>query len=64
MQSIWLDPFRVKLIPGDDPLAVAAASMLQRFPGPLPTRIGGGRFDGVTVDDVYIYPAPLPTTVP
>jgi hypothetical protein len=64
MQSPWLDPLRVKLIAGDDPLALAATNILKKFPSPLPTRIAGGRFGDVTVDDVYIYPPSLPATVP
>ena len=64
MKSPWLDHFRVKVIAGNDPLAVAAVDIHQKFPGPLPTRIGGGRFGGVTVDDVYVYPATLAATIP
>lgn len=64
MQSMWLDPYRVKLVTGDDPLTIAAADIHQRFPGRMATRIGGGRFGGLTIDDVYIYPTSLPATVP
>lgn len=63
MQSIWLDPFRVKLINADDPLAKAAVEIHQRFPGRLATRFGGNMFGGISVDDVYIYPSPLPAAV-
>src|SRR5947207_15032852 len=33
MQSPYLDPFRVKLISAEDPLANAAAEINRRFPG-------------------------------
>jgi len=64
MQSIYLDPFRVKLISADDPLAKAAVDIHKRFPGRRPTRFGGMTFGGISVDEVYIYPSPLPAPVP
>ena len=56
MSSFFLDPFLVKLIPANDPLAQAALDINRRFAGNLPTRLGGQRFGGLTVDGVYIYP--------
>ena len=38
MQDPNFDPFRVKLIKPDDPLAQAAIEILQRFPAKVPTR--------------------------
>jgi hypothetical protein len=64
MQSIYLDPFRVKLIGADDSLAKAAVEIHRRFPGRTATRFGGKTFGGISVDEVYIYPSPLPTPVP
>jgi hypothetical protein len=64
IQSPYLDPFRVKLISADDPLAKAAAEIKRRFPGRMATRFGGKSFGGISVDDVYIYPSPLPAAVP
>lgn len=65
MQSPYLDPFRVKLICGDDPLAQAAVDIHERFPSPRASRFGGTSFGGLSVDDVYVYPypSPLPTAV-
>ena len=63
IQSPYLDPFRVKVIGGGDPLASAAVEVNSRFPGPIPTRFGSRRFGGLTVDDVYIYPKTLPVAV-
>jgi hypothetical protein len=59
LQSIYLDPFRA-----DDPLAKAAADIHKRFPGRMATRFGGTTFGGISVDEVYIYPSPLPAPVP
>jgi hypothetical protein len=64
IQSLYLDPFRVKLVNADHPLAKAAAEIHHRFPGRTATRFGGTSFGGISVDDVYIYPCPLPATVP
>lgn len=63
-QSPYLDPFRVKLIGTNHPLAQAAMDVHQRFPGRMATRQGGGTFGGESVDDVYIYPLPLPAAMP
>jgi len=63
MHSIYLDPFRVKVISADDPLAQAAMEIHNRFPGRMATRFGGKMFGGVSVDDVFIYPSPLPAPV-
>lgn len=63
MRTIWLEPYRVKLISGDDPLALAFMDMQQQVPGSLPTRLSGGRFADLTVDDVFIYPLPVAETV-
>jgi len=63
MHSIYLDPFRVKVISADDPLAKAAMDIHNRFPGRMATGFRGKSFGGVTVDDVYIYSSPLPAAV-
>lgn len=58
----YLDPFRIKLIGADAPLAVAAREINERFPARLPMRWGGQMLGGVGVEDVYIYPPkPCPT---
>lgn len=64
MKSLYLDPFRVKVISTDDPLAKAALDIHKRFPGRMATRFGGKTFGGISVDEVYIYPSPLPAPVP
>jgi hypothetical protein len=57
MRTSYIDPFQVRLIGSDDPLAKAAIEMNQRFPGPIPTRLRGKSFGGIPVEEVYIYPA-------
>jgi hypothetical protein len=53
------DPFRVKLIKPDDPLARAAIEILRRFPAKVPTRLRGRNFGGLDPEEVYIYPNPV-----
>jgi hypothetical protein len=55
MQTPYIDPFQVRLIASDDPLAKPAVEANQKYPGPMPTRFRGKNFGGVSVEDVYIY---------
>ena len=59
IESPYFDPFRVKIINGDNPLALAAADINTRFPGTKPTFLGGP-FGGIYAHDGYLYPQPLP----
>ncbi len=60
--SLWIDPFQVKVIGIDDPVAKAALDMMARYPGKIPTRYHGRHFGGLSVDEVCIYPLPLPAS--
>jgi hypothetical protein len=57
MQTPYIDPFQVRLIGSDDPLTKAAIEVNRKYPGPMPTRLRGKDFGGVSVEEVYIYPA-------
>jgi hypothetical protein len=59
MRNPYFDPFQVKLIKGDHPLAKAALEILQRFPGRMATRLHRRNFGGTSADEVYIYPTPV-----
>jgi hypothetical protein len=54
------DPFQVKVLGADDPLAKAALDIKGRHPGPVATRFHGRVFGGLPVEEVYIYPSPIP----
>lgn len=58
----WFDPFQVKLIGQDDPLAVAAREVQRRYPGRTPTWYQGKTFGGMSVDGVFVYPLLAPTS--
>lgn len=53
------DPFQVKLISADDPLAKAALDIHQRYPGRIATRFHSIVFGGLLVEEVYIYPSAI-----
>jgi hypothetical protein len=53
------DPFKVKLVGVNDPLARAVLDTERHAPGG-PDRFYGRTFGGVSVDLIYIYPSPLP----
>ncbi len=59
MRDSNFDPFRVKLIKPDDPLAQAAIEIRQRFLAKVPTRLRGRNFGGIVPEEVYIYPRPV-----
>jgi hypothetical protein len=54
------DPFQVKLIGADDPLAKAALDINRRNPGLVATHFHGKMFGGLSVEEIYIYPSPIP----
>ena len=59
-QSLWLDPFQVKVLGTDSLVAKAAMDVMKKYPGNLATRYNGREFGGLSVDEVVIYPIPLP----
>lgn len=63
LDSPDLDRFRVKVIGGDHPLALAAAEMIASYPGRKAPRLGGCYFGGMGVEDVYFYPMPIPVAI-
>ena len=54
------NPFQVKLIGADDPLAKAALDINRRYPAPIASRFQGKVFGGLPVEELYIYPSPIP----
>jgi hypothetical protein len=55
MGTPYIDPFQVRLVGSDDPLAKAAFEINRKYPGPMPTRFRGKNFGGMPVEEVYIY---------
>lgn len=61
-QSLWIDPFQVKVIATEAPVAKAALDVMQKYPAQIPMRYQGRPFGDLSVDEVYIYPLPLPVS--
>ncbi len=59
MPTPYLDPFHVKLIGADHPLARAALDIHRRYPGSSATNFDGMSFGGIGVEGVYIYPSTI-----
>ena len=57
-QRSWIDPFAIKLISPQNPIAQAAAKLSDNYQGI--TRFGGTQLGGVSVEGAVIYPAALP----
>jgi hypothetical protein len=56
MKDRYIDPFRVKLIDTEHPVAKAVMEIYRRYPGRIPTRFNGRIFAGLAVAEVYVYP--------
>ena len=61
IESPYVDPFQVKLIPASDPLAQATLEIHRQYPSRMATRLGANNFGGSGVDAVFIYPASVAT---
>lgn len=53
------DPYRVKVLGADKPLAKAVASKRSLYPGPVPIRLRDIYLGGMSVAEMYIYPLPI-----
>jgi hypothetical protein len=56
------DPFQVRLIGADDPLAKAAREIQARYPGRSPLRFRDKVIGGQFAEEAYLYPSPIPET--
>ena len=55
LKDHYLDPFRIKLIGTDDPLARAVVEVYRRYPGRSSSQFHAPVLGGVPVAEVYIY---------
>jgi hypothetical protein len=58
MRTPYFDPFQVKLIRGDHPLALAVAEVLQRYPVGSAINYNGRNLGGTSIEGAYIYRLP------
>jgi len=61
-QSLWLDPFQVKVVSADSAVAKAAVDRMKKYGNRFGTYYPGREFGGLSVDEAYIYSLPLATS--
>lgn len=59
LDSTYFEPFSIRVLGTDSPLAKAALEMLAKYPGRTPTRFAGP-FGGLYAESGYLYPRTLP----
>lgn len=59
LRDPWFDPFRIKLISKDDPVARSLRDVVQRYPGRPSGYLPGSVFRGLHVKAAYFYTPPL-----
>ena len=62
MRNPNFDPFQVKVIRTDDPMAQAAVNIHRKYSATIPAHFTGRSFGGVSADEVYVYPPAAPVT--
>jgi hypothetical protein len=60
LRDPWFDSLQVKVIGADDPLAKAVLDIRGRYPGRTTLRLNGQALGGLSVEELYVYPSPLP----
>ena len=55
-QNPWLNPFRVKVVGMEDPIARAIAEVTKNYPGETPILLNGATFGNVWIDGAIVYP--------
>jgi hypothetical protein len=56
MRTPYLDPFQVKLIKGEGPLARAVMQVHQRYSGRVAINYSGSYLGGMSIEGAYLYP--------
>src|SRR5437016_5216793 len=56
MRTPYFDPFQVKLIKADDPLARAVMEVHRRYPGKVGINYNGRYLGGMSIEGAYLYP--------
>lgn len=62
-EGFAVDPFEVKMIGPDDPVAKALVAARDHYPAKVPMWFRGSRLGELAVEEAYIYP-PVPAAVP
>lgn len=58
-QPFWIDPFEIKVISPNSPIARAVQDLHRRYPVKSVIPFGAGQFGGMSIEGAYVYP-PIP----
>jgi len=56
LTDLWINPFEVKLVGPDDPIAKAVMIFLTKQHAPLPMRVRGTNLGDIYIENAYVYP--------
>lgn len=62
LRDPWLDSMDIRVINSEDRLAKAALQVQSNYGPDVPGRFTGDFFGGVNVEEVYVYPTPVPAS--
>lgn len=62
LKDPWFESFDVRVINSTHPLAETAMRYQSRYGPDVPRRITDRSFGGMSVEEVYIYPTPVPAS--
>ena len=57
--DFYIDPYQLRVVGADNPVARAAIEIQERYPELRPMRYRGPQLGGVGTEEVYIYPSPV-----
>jgi hypothetical protein len=56
LTDFWINPFEVKLVGPDDPIAKEVVDFQVKTRAPSPTRVRASRLGNIYIENAYIYP--------
>lgn len=62
LRDPWLDSMDIRVLNSEDRLAKAAVQVQSKYGPDVPARFTGDFFGGMNVEEVYIYPMPVPAS--
>lgn len=62
-QGPWFSAFRVKVLGTDKPVAKAVLDLIRQYGDKRPIRLHDLTLGGRSVDELYVYPSPMPAGV-
>jgi hypothetical protein len=54
--DLWIDPFQIKVISANDPMARDLVATQERYPRAVTSHYGGTRLGDAWIEEAYVYP--------